>query len=349
MKHRLAACLVAIHLFTAASPVFAGFEEGLAAFTKQDYAGALGEWRPLAAGGEARAQLALGFMYETGRGLGQDFKEAFRWYHLAAKQGNAEAQNTLGVRYENGKGVAQDFKEALRWYQLAANQGDVIAQYNVGAMYDKGRGVPQDYKEAARWYRLAADQGYVEAQYNLGTQLEIGQGVQQDFKEAVRWYRLAAEQGDARAQNNLGSMFGKAQGVPQLPVVQHALYNLARAQGDEMSAKNLKIIEPGMTRQEIADAQALARDMAQPGKLLKVLDAYVKAHPVGKPRKTSSAPAASPYPAQPAKRPGVVSCNTNCTNGDCYRTYDSGRKVHFQAKHRYDALQGNWIWDAGSC
>ena len=211
----------------------------------------------------------------------------------------------------------------------------------------------RNFATALKEWRPLAEQGNAVAQYSLGVMYDNGQGVPQDFKEAVRWYRLAADQGHAGAQNNLGAMFGQAHGVPHLPVLQHALYNLARAQGNEVAADNLKNLEPDLTPQEIADAQALAREMvremAKPGGLIKALDAYVKAHPAGKSRKLSSAPPAGPYPAQPAKRPGVVSCNTNCNNGDCYRTYDSGRKVHFQAKHRYDALQGNWIWDAGSC
>ena len=39
------------------------------------------------------------------------------------------------------------------------------------------------------------------------------------------------------------------------------------------------------------------------------------------------------YPERPAqRRPGVVTCNTRCNNGDCYRTYGDGRKTHFQAR-----------------
>lgn len=40
-----------------------------------------------------------------------------------AKQGDAEAQNELGFAYETGDGVNQDYAEALKWYQTAAEQG----------------------------------------------------------------------------------------------------------------------------------------------------------------------------------------------------------------------------------
>jgi hypothetical protein len=55
------------------------------------------------------------------------------------------------------------------------------------------------------------------------------------------------------------------------------------------------------------------------------------------------------YPAPPAKRLGVVSCNSKCINGDCYRTYDDGRKVHFQAKQKWDPFENRFDWDSGSC
>ena len=62
-----------------------------------------------------------------------------------------------------------------------------------------------------------------------------------------------------------------------------------------------------------------------------------------------AADSGSLYPATPAKRPGLVSCNTNCMNGDCYRTYDNGKKVHFQAPLKWNALSGQMEFDSGPC
>ncbi len=102
------------------APAWAGFDEGVAAHKRGDYATALREWRPL------------------------------------AKQGNAKAQHNLGVIYDKGRGVPQDDAEAVKWYRKAAEQGVADAQYNLGVMYDNGRGVPQDYAQAHMWYNLAA-------------------------------------------------------------------------------------------------------------------------------------------------------------------------------------------------
>ena len=104
--------------------------------------------------------------------------------------------------YENGKGVPQDYKEAVKWYRLAAEQGYATAQYNLGVMYDEGYGVPQDDKEAVKWYRLAAEQENVDAQFNLGFMYLEGEGVPQDYVLAHMWWNLAGSNGKERASKN---------------------------------------------------------------------------------------------------------------------------------------------------
>jgi hypothetical protein len=79
-----------------------------------------------------------------------------KWYTKSAEQGNAGAQNNLGYMYEKGDGVPQDYAEAVKWYKKSAEQGNAYAQNNIGHMYEKGRGVPKEYMEAHKWYNLAA-------------------------------------------------------------------------------------------------------------------------------------------------------------------------------------------------
>jgi hypothetical protein len=163
-------------------------------------------YRLAAEQGYAPAQDNLGWMYQKGRGVPQDYKEAVKWYRLAAEQGYAYGQNNLGVMYEQGRGVSQDNKEAVRLYRLAADQGYALAQSTLGVMYRDGLGVPQDYKEAVRLYRLAVEQGNADGQTQLGWMYETGRGVSQDNREAVRLYRLAAEQGNAFAEDKLAEL-----------------------------------------------------------------------------------------------------------------------------------------------
>jgi TPR repeat protein len=61
-------------------------------------------------------------------------------------------QLLFDTMYDFGKGVLKDAKQAAYWYQKAAEQGYAKAQYNLGAMYDFGKGVLKDDKQSAYWY-----------------------------------------------------------------------------------------------------------------------------------------------------------------------------------------------------
>jgi hypothetical protein len=73
-----------------------------------------------AAAGSANAQMRLGFMYEYGRGIPQDYLLAAYWYRRAAEQGNPRGQHQLGLMYDRGLGVPNDYVEAYKWLNLAA-------------------------------------------------------------------------------------------------------------------------------------------------------------------------------------------------------------------------------------
>ena len=131
--------------------------------------------------------------------------------------------------------MAQDFEKG--W-----------AAYNAG-----------DYETALQEWRPLAEQGNASAQYNLGIMYDNGDGVIRDYAEAVDWYRKAAEQGYADAQTNLGGMYRTGRGVIQDAVLAHMWYNIGGANGNEIGSDNRGLIEEEMTRDQIAEAQALAR------------------------------------------------------------------------------------------
>ena len=83
---------------------------------------------------------------------------------VKANAGDADAQYKLGYAYENGQGVPQDYAQAAAWFRKAAEQGDAVAQFNLGAMYRNGQGVPQDYVESHKWRNLAASRASAENQ-----------------------------------------------------------------------------------------------------------------------------------------------------------------------------------------
>ena len=70
----------------------ADFEDGMVAFQQGRFDVAFEKWGPLAKGGHIEAQVGLGLMYTTGKGVVENDTEAAKWFRLAAEQGNALAQ-----------------------------------------------------------------------------------------------------------------------------------------------------------------------------------------------------------------------------------------------------------------
>jgi len=53
---------------------------------------------------------------------------------LAAGQASADGRVSLGVLYETGRGVAQDYSRAMAMYALAAGQGNAQAMASIGSV-----------------------------------------------------------------------------------------------------------------------------------------------------------------------------------------------------------------------
>ena len=77
---------------------------------------------------------------------------------MAAEQGIPYAQSSIAQMFEEGKGVLQDYKQAAKWYTKAAEQQ--WDQDKIGDFYLEGKGVPQSYVKAHIWYSIRAANGY---------------------------------------------------------------------------------------------------------------------------------------------------------------------------------------------
>jgi TPR repeat protein len=121
LKRALLVAAAAVALLAAAGDFAeaATFRQGVAAFSRQDYLLASQIFVPLAERGDPAAQTYLGFMFETGRGVPQNYTEAAMWYRRAAEQGDSLAQYSLGLLYDRGQGVPQDIVEANKWLNLS--------------------------------------------------------------------------------------------------------------------------------------------------------------------------------------------------------------------------------------
>ena len=142
------------------------------------------------------------------------------------------------------------------WFLLATASFAVAGPFEDGmAAYKRG-----DVATAVKHMQVAAKQGDAAAQFNLGLSYYNGEGVPQDYVEAVKWYRMAAEQGTVGAQSNLGVAYFYGQGVPQDYVLAHMWLNLAATHGNSSDAENRDTVAKKMTRDQIAEAQRMARE-----------------------------------------------------------------------------------------
>jgi len=203
----------------------------------------LDELKTKALAGDVLTQLQLGAKYDSGDGVRQNLKEAFKWYEMAAKAGNPVAQNNLGDFYLRGEGVKKDYAKALQFFQdsFAQNKPPIsaAAACSIGLMYDSGFGVPKNPETANAWYLKAAEGGFARAMENLGLSYAQGSGVEKDLAKALQWYEKAANLGLANAQLETGYHYYNGLGVEKDPVVAVAWYRKAAAQGDVKAMTNL--------------------------------------------------------------------------------------------------------------
>lgn len=190
---------------------------------------------PLAEQGIDFAQLILGYGYQHGVCVDQDYEKALFWYRKAANQGNDRAQSRLGDMYSEGLGVEQDYEEAAKWYRRSADQNYGGAQYALGAMYSKGLGVEQDYEKAVDLLSKAYEVDYSKAQaeYNdfgtltkeyhylersqlaLAKKYLFGQDKPQNISKAYALTKAAASLSYSPAQLELGFMHSRGIGTPK--------------------------------------------------------------------------------------------------------------------------------------
>jgi TPR repeat protein len=122
-RSTLLAILLAILVFgtgTMRAAVAGGSMRGTAAYSRGDYSRAVRELAPAASRGNPRAQGQLGFMYENGFGVPQNYAAAADLYRSAAAQGDVFAQSRLGLSYDKGHGVSKNVILSYKWLDLAA-------------------------------------------------------------------------------------------------------------------------------------------------------------------------------------------------------------------------------------
>ncbi len=81
--------------------------------------------------GDSRAQLTVGYLYDTGQGVDRSRTHAMTWYRKAVRSQEAAAANNIGTIYrDEGR-----LRLAIRWFEKAATLGDGDALLEMAALY----------------------------------------------------------------------------------------------------------------------------------------------------------------------------------------------------------------------
>ena len=82
----------------------------------------------------------MGYLYENGLGVDQDYKAAFKYYSLSSEysnEKNVKALYKLGNFYYNGYGnIFINKDKAIYYYKKSAELGDSDALNKLGEIYD---------------------------------------------------------------------------------------------------------------------------------------------------------------------------------------------------------------------
>lgn len=182
-----------------------------------------------AAKGQADAISTLGWMYETGKGVGEDDAKAASLYRTAIAQGDSFGQWRMGVMIDEG--AAQGTSEqAVALFRQAAAQKSAGATASLGVMYATGRGVERDFEAAMRYYQAAARMGSAHAIQGMGVLHANGQGVERNMNEALAYWLVAAAAGDSDAMKLLMEHM-PASGTPEAAPIYARANAIADAYG----------------------------------------------------------------------------------------------------------------------
>jgi TPR repeat protein len=172
--------------------------------------------------GDAKAQLALGKLYQFGT-LGPDgsakpdYAGAAYWYQQASDHGEAEAAYSVGIIYREGLGVPANPSAALELFRKAADAGFVAAMAPLSYAY-AAAATSVSPQRATYWATRAAEAGDPEGWLMLGYEYNKGMlGGERPYwyRMAMDAYTKAAEGGDCVAMMNIGGLYFNGNGVLQ--------------------------------------------------------------------------------------------------------------------------------------
>jgi TIR domain/Sel1 repeat len=166
--------------------------------------------RPLAQkacdGGVMLGCFNLGWLYNNGWGVAQNYKEAASLYKKACGGGVEAGCFDLGVFFEHGVGVAQNFAQAASLYKQACEGGYAESCAALGGLYRHGDGFAKDEGQAFLLFKRACDSDDPSGCGNVGFDYAYGLGVAKDMATGIQFLKKACSGGNQWSCDRLNEL-----------------------------------------------------------------------------------------------------------------------------------------------
>jgi TPR repeat protein len=215
----------------------------------------------------------MGFVYQNGIGIRQDYDLARQYYEAAILRGDEGSCSHLGLMYLQGLGLPQNKAKALELFTQGEERGDIWSMVALGDYYDQvGRQGSQvdpvsraSQARALKFYTEAAAAGNGMAALRLAAKYEEGRGVSQDYKQALSFYIGAAKKGIPQAQVAIGRFYEDGLSVGADSTTAYVYYGMAARNGSAEGARSQQRLAARMTADQSENAESLLnKAMAAP-------------------------------------------------------------------------------------
>lgn len=188
-------------------------------------------------------------------------------YHLpalvAARQYMAEELGLVGSGADTSRLAVGVLDKVLDRLKTEATKGNPSIQSQLGNAYAYGHYIAVDLTEAHRWWEQAAEKKNSEAFFQLGRSAQTGRGIPADPGAARIRFSEAAVLKHGLAAFELGKMLRDGVGGPVEPVEAYAHFDLAARREIRGAAEARAALEPGMSEDQRARAQARGAELAK--------------------------------------------------------------------------------------
>jgi TPR repeat protein len=240
---------------------------------KKDFAQAI-EWYKKEAdfdaahpGTGALGLLALGEMYDKGKGVEQDRAKANDYFNKAlasartgANKGDTASMVALAYLLAQGKGDPGkvDTVQAWAWALKASQTPSLWASELLASFYNEGVGIKPDESKALANSLKAAQFGSTREMVAVSLCFATGKGVKKDERIALEWVRKAADRGSSRAMSVLGKYYNTGLGLERSDLTAKEWFQKAIDAGDETAFGFMgeTFIAPGVNPRDAKSAAA---------------------------------------------------------------------------------------------